>query len=273
VKVLHVHDVANVPSTLCKALRAAGVEADFVEDVARANLRGYDIVHVHYAINRRSLAAIRAANRLGVPAVLHHHGSDVRAITAKGMRPLPPWWEAVSRYARRRAASVLLATPDLASFYPAGRYVANPVDTEMFFPTGGEKSERVLICGRQVRGSRLPQFIDPSRKYDCINTGDRIALPSNVRTLPHVPRAEFPAFLNRYAEMIGAIGDLVTMARMEAMACGLRTFSDFDERFASYYDGENPDKVSDPRGFVERHHSPCKAARALVEVYEGALKA
>ncbi|MFH0816428.1 MAG: glycosyltransferase [Methanobacteriota archaeon] len=272
-KVLHVHNVAHVPITLCKALRAAGVEADFAEEVSGASVSDYDIVHVHYAVNRKSLAGIRAARRLGKPVVLHHHGSDVRQVTGSGMAPLPFWRSAVSGWARKRSDWVVLATPDLIRFCPSGTYVPNPVDTEMFRPTAGEKLDRVLICGRQVKGSRLMKFIDPARQYDSINTGLPLKLPSNVRVLQPVPRAEFPAFLNRYPEMMGAIGDLVTMARMEAMACSLKTFSDFDESYVKFYDGENPDRVDDPRAFVQRHHDSQKVARKVIDIYEEILKA
>ena len=272
-KVLHVHNVAHVPITLCKALRAIGVEADFVEDVSGAKVSDYDLVHIHYAVNRKSLAGIRAARKLDKPIVLHHHGSDVRLIMASGMAPLPFWRAAVSGWARKRAARTILATPDLKKFCPTGFYVPNPVDLELFKPMAGEKLEKVLICGRQVKGSRLLRFIEPSKQYDSINTGQSFEMPSNVRVLQPVPRAEFPEFLNRYPEMIGAIGDLVTMARMEAMACGLKTFSDFDESFAKFYDGENPDNAADPRGFVQRHHDSQKVARKILQMYEEVLKA
>ncbi len=271
-KVLHVHNVANVPGTICKALVSAGVDARFEEAASEESVRWCDVVHTHYAVNRKTLAALNLARRFGKPAVLHHHGSDVRIITASGMNPLPPWWGFVSNRARRQAAKVLLATPDLVDFYPSGTYVANPVDTDLFKPLGGEKSDRVLVCGRQVKGSRLVEFLDPSRQYDCINTGTPLKLPPNVRMFEPVPRPQFAAFLNRYSEMIGAIGDLVTMARMEAMACGLKTFSNFDEKYVKYYAGENPDKVSDPREFVLRHHGMEMVAKRTIEIYEEVLR-
>jgi glycosyltransferase involved in cell wall biosynthesis len=272
VKVLHVHNVAYVPEMLCRALAAEGAEAQFVEDAAGSDLSAFDIVHVHYAVNRISLRAIRMAAKAGRPVVLHHHGSDVRLVTAAGMRPLPPWWAAVSRWARRRAAATLLATPDLVDFCPSGTYVPNPVDLDAFRPMAAAKSGRILICGRQVKGSRLPGLLDPAKEYDSINTGHPIKMPGNVRELRPVPRAEFPEFLNLYSEMVGAIGDLVTMARLEAMACGLRTFSDFDERYVSYYSGENPDKTANPRAFVERHHDSRMVARKVIAAYEGVLR-
>ncbi len=51
------------------------------------------------------------------------------------------------------------------------------------------------------------------------------------------------------------------------MACGLKTFTDFDTRFTKYYDGQNPDTVPDPRGFIERFHNPKIAVARLIEVY------
>jgi len=270
-RVLHVHNVAYVPATLVKALRKLGVEADFAEDPDGMDFSKYDIVHVHYAVTAHSLQAISMARDAKKPIVLHHHGSDVRRIGPSGMQPLPFWWAFVSSWARKRAAKVLLATPDLVKFCPQGEYIPNPVDMDLFRPTGVPKNGRVLICGRQFKGSKLPQLIDPAKQYDIVGPGYLHALPSNVRRLPMIPREKFSDFLNEYPEMIGGIGDLVTMARLEAMACGLKTFSDFDPQFTSYYDGQNPDKVENPREFVERYHDSGMVAKKLLGIY-GSLK-
>jgi len=273
VKVLHVHNVAYVPATLVKGLRKLGVEADFVEDAKGADVSKYDVVHVHYAVNAHSLRAISLARDAGRPVVLHHHGSDVRIVSPPRMKPLPPWWSFVSKWARKRAAKVLLSTPDLVRFCPQGEYIPNPVDLEVFFPTGDAKLERILICGRQFKGSKLPQLIDPERQYDIVGPGYVHKLPPNVRRLPMVPRERFAAFLNQYPEMWGAFGDLVTMARLEAMACGLRTFSDFDQVYVSYYDGQNPDSVEKPREFVQRYHDSDAVAKKHLAIYEGLTSA
>ncbi|MBI4999942.1 MAG: hypothetical protein HZB92_00220 [Euryarchaeota archaeon] len=267
-RVLHVHGVANVGQTLAGELTKAGVEARFVEEASAEEVKWSDIVHAHYSLNRKTIDAVRTAKKQGKKVVLHHHGSDVRLITARGMRPLPFHYETITRWVRKRASKVLLATPDLTSFSP-GEYVPNPVELDAFKPLGLPKSDRALICGRQVKGSRLPEFLDPKKAYDCINTGDPLRLPRNVRMLQYVPREKFPRFLNGYGEMIGAIGDLVTMSRLEAMACGLKTFSDFDTSYCSFYDGLNPDKVAEARAFVERFHDPKAVCKRLIETYRG----
>ncbi|MEW5937083.1 MAG: hypothetical protein AB1665_04595 [Candidatus Thermoplasmatota archaeon] len=269
-RILHVHNVAYVAETLVKALCSLGVDAIFVEAPTKEAVAWADIVHAHYALNRKTLRALAYARRMAKPFVLHHHGSDVRVVTAHEMRPLPMHYAAVSRYVRRRSAHLFLATPDLTRF-SEGEYIPNPVDIELFHPMNVPKTDRVLICGRQVKDSRLPLFIDAKKEYDCINTGYPLSLPKNVRLCPVVPRPEFPIFLNRYKMMIGAIGDLITMARLEAMSCGLRTFSDFDPSYCDFYGGTNPDTVEEPRGFAERYHDPVKSARRLIQVYETLL--
>ncbi len=170
---------------------------------------------------------------------------------------------------RKRACKVFLSTPDLKEFSPGSEYIPNPVNLEMFKPMPEiEKSARDLICGKQVQGSRLLDFIKKDREYDCVNTGAPFDFPKNVHQVPYVGRRKFPGFLNRYRTMIGTVGDVISMARLEAMACGLKTFTDFEPSFARFYEGQNPDTVEDPRDFIKKHHDPDNTVKRLIEVYE-----
>jgi hypothetical protein len=174
----------------------------------------------------------------------------------------------ISQYMRRRSAKILLSTPDLLEFEPKGEYVPNPVNLEVYRPMPEiEKSKRILICGNQVKGSRILEFIDPTEEYDCVNTGFEFRFPANVRQLPYVERSRFATFLNEYSSMIGSVGDVISMARLEAMACGLKTFTDFDPCFAKFYGGQNPDRVEIPRAFVEKFHAPEIAVSGLIRIY------
>jgi glycosyltransferase involved in cell wall biosynthesis len=272
-KVLHVHEIAYIPRFLVEELRKKGVEAEFAEEVDAATIKGFDIVHGHYALNKKTIKAFRLARKLDVPFVLHYHGSDVRLLTGTGRRPLPFHYDIISRHMRKRSVKVFLSTPDLIGFAPEGEYVPNPVNLCVFKPMPEvEKTNRILICGKQVRGSMLPDLIKPDKEYDCVNTGYAFDFPGNVRELPYVERDRFPAFLNRYEAMIGTIGDVISMARLEAMACGLRTFTAFEKEFARFYDGLNPDTVEYPRAFVERFHNPDIAVSKLIAAYEAAAR-
>ncbi|MFO7618616.1 MAG: glycosyltransferase [Thermoplasmata archaeon] len=271
-KILHVHQIAHIPQLLVANLRAKGIEAEFVEQADAAIVRKYDIIHGHYALNRHTIRAFRLARKYGIPFVLHCHGSDLRLLTGTGRKSLPFHYKQISQYMRKRASGILLSTPDLKEFEPEGMYVPNPVDLKRFRPMPEiEKSTRHLICGKQVKGSRLLQFVKPDVEYDCVNNGHPFEFPRNVRMLPYVDYGKFHEFLNGYEHMIGTVGDVITMTRLEAMACGLSTFTDFESRFTEYYDGQNPDTVSNPREFIKRFHSPGIATSAIIKVYDGIM--
>lgn len=268
-RVLHVHQIANIPPLIVRELRKKGIETDFVEDVRDVDLKKYDIVHGHYALNRSTIRAFRTARRLKLPFILHCHGSDVRRATITGRKKLPFHYGVISKYIRKRSTKIFLSTPDLIEFVPEGEYVPNPVDLEAFRPMPEVgKSTKTLICGKFLRGSRIFDLISPEKEYDCVNTGDDIVFPSNVRMLPFVPYENFPEFLNRYKEMIGTLFDLISMTRFCAMACGLKTFTNFDEAFTKYYGGQNPDDIDNSRDFVRQYHNPDICINRLIEVYE-----
>ncbi len=272
-KVLHVHNIAHIPGLMVRELRKRGIEADFVEDVRTLDMSNYDIVHAHYALNKATIRAFLKARKLKIPFILHCHGSDLRLVSASGRKDLPAFHAAISRYIRKRSSKIFLSTPDLIEYEPDGEYVPNPVDLEKFRPLPNiEKSDNALICGRFLKGSKVYEHIKPDREYDCVTTVNEIEWPDNVKRLPYVDYDELPAFFNRYEEMIGTLCDLISMARMEAMACGVRTFTDFETDFLKYYNDENPDLAEDPREFVIRHHHPDICMKRIVEVYNELMK-
>lgn len=273
-RVLQVHQIAFIPEFLAAELKKHGLDAEFAEVVDSQMIKNFDVVHGHYALNRSTIRAFRLARRHKIPFVLHCHGSDVRLLTGTGRKQLPFHYKIISQHMRKRSSKVLLSTPDLIEFAPEGEYIPNPVNLEIFRPMPEvEKSKKMLICGKQAKGSSLLKFIKPDIEYDCVNTGHDFDFPPNVRQLPFVPRDRFPEFLNRYESMIGTVGDVISMARMEAMACGLKTFTNFDPAFTKFYDGQNPDKAENPRGFIERFHNPANIVPRLIEVYGAAARA
>lgn len=271
-KVLHVHQIAHIPQLLVKHLANAGIESRFMEQADASAVKSHDIIHGHYALNRNTINGFKLARKYGKPFVLHCHGSDLRLLTGTGRKSLPIHYSIISKHLRNRSARILLSTPDLAEFEPRGTYIPNPVDLERFRPMPEiEKSSRHLICGKQVKGSRLMEFVKPEVQYDCVNNGYQYKFPSNVRMLPFVDYGRFHEFLNGYNNMIGTIGDVISMSRLEAMACGLRTFTDFDKKFTSYYGGQNPDEVTEPRKFIEEFHNPKKSVSQMIKIYDGIM--
>jgi len=268
-RVLHVHQIAYIPRFLVAQLKKKGVDAEFREDVEPSTIKEFDIIHGHYALNRKTIKAFRLARRFDKPFILHCHGSDLRLLTGTGMRKLPFHYRTISEFMRKRSSKVILSTPDLLEYEPEGEYLPNPVDLETFQPIlDVKKSDRALICGKQVKGSNLLDFIKKDKHYDCVNTGSPFEFPSNVRVLDFVERPDFARFLNRYEEMLGTVGDVISMARLEAMACGLKTFTDFPKQYARFYDGQNPDEAEEPRKFVEKFHNPDIQSTRLIELYQ-----
>lgn len=271
-KVLHVHEIAHIPQLLVSHLKQQGIQADYLEEASPKAVLSADIIHGHYALNRHTIAAFRMARKYNKPFILHCHGSDLRLLTGKARIPLPFHLRKISEHLRRRSSRILLSTPDLAEFEPEGQFIPNPVDIDRFRPMPEiPKSGRHLICGKQIRGSNLLDFIQRDIQYDCVNTGYPFKFPANVHMLPYVDYSRFHEFLNGYRDMIGTVGDVISMARLEAMACGLKTFTDFPEEFTRYYSGRNPDKASVPRDFICDFHDPKKSTAAIIRVYEELL--
>ena len=269
-KVLHIHQIAHIPQLLVKELAKKGVDATFSEEINPATIKEYDIVHAHYALNRHTIDAFKLARMNKIPFILHCHGSDLRLLTGTSRVNLPFHYRMISKHLRKHSSKILLSTPDLIEFEPRGEYIPNPVDLELFRPMPEvEKSGRHLICGKQIKGSRILKHIKPDIQYDCVNNGDNIQWPDNVKILDYVPHDKFSKFLNQYENMLGTFGDLISMTRLEAMACGLRTFTDFEKQFTKYYDGQNPDEASEPREFIKQFHAPEMVAARLIQIYGG----
>ncbi len=258
----------NIFATYNKHFDKHGITAELTFDAE--NIKNFDIVHGHYALTKPVIHAYRQAKKYRKPFVLHCHGSDVRQITLHGAKKLPFKHSLVSRRLRKKADKVILSTPDLLE-WSTGLYIANPVDLEMFKPMNVKKSDKILLLGRFTAGGGVLCLIDRKKRYDCLNWGDDIPFPQNVNILPFVPHDKLPELFNRYDKMIGALVDPVSLARLEAMACGLKTYTGFPKEYTSYYGFENPDNVEDPREFVKRYHDPKRIVKVLAEIYRSLL--
>ncbi len=271
-RILHVHDIAHIPPLVVRKLGERGIKADFVEDVRTIDISRYDIIHAHYALNRATISAYRASRKADIPFILHCHGSDLRKVSIDGRKPLPAYLNTVSRFIRKGAKHIFLSTPDLIEWEERGEYLPNPVDLDKFRPMPEvEKLSRGLIFGRFLEGDKVFGHIKPDREYDGVNMVEGVKFPENVRHLPRVPHDDLPKFFSQYSEMLGTMCDLISMGRMEAMACGLRTFTDFEKAFTTHYGGENPDEARDPRAFVEKYHHPDICIKRFIEVYENIM--
>ncbi len=255
----------NIINVYQKELEKRGVVCD-LNTTGKID-KDYDIVHGHYSLTKPVIKAGLRSKAKGIPFIIHHHGSDLRRITEDGAKSILPHHIPVTRFVRSLADEVLMSTPDLLD-WGSGLYLPNPVDIDKFRPMDMEKTDRVLLFGRFASKKALLSVLKEDEKYDILNWGVEIKLPGNVRKIPFHPHHELPHLLNRYQRMIGSLLDPVSLARLEAMACGLQTYTDFPKRLTVYYGFENPDHTKDPRGFVKRYHSPSKVVKLLMKIYE-----
>ena len=275
-RIAHVNDIAFVGSTLTRALRVAGVEADLVEPfragatipypwkaltlplrvagLAAAGLRlrrRYDIAHVHYA----RLGVVGPLS--GLPYVVHCHGSDIRGVT-----PRSGWGFEVAPIFRG-AARVYFSTPDLApwvaAFRPDAVFLPNPIEVPDRIVESGGRGERDVLIGVRLDPIKGPEEIEatvralvairPGTTFTVIDQGSHVgrvaaAAGSAARIIPPVPHDELPALFRAHRVAIGqmrvgAIGNF----ELEAMAAALPVASAF-----SYPDAypERPPIVDGP---------------------------
>jgi glycosyltransferase involved in cell wall biosynthesis len=323
--VVHLNDIAWVGSSLVTALREAGTQAELV-DPARPGGAGSgparlillpirllsltwtalrvrrlkpDLVHLHYARHGW------VAPLLGVPYVLHCHGTDVRAtLPGRG-------WGRIVAPAMRGAAAVVYATPDLAPwvarYRPDGQFLPNPIPMPSMPVT--EIGADVLlgarldpVKGATAIGELMAELLRrrPSTSVTLIAHGsgvDRLrgTLGGATTVIPPVPHAELTTLLAGHRAAVGQmeVGALGNF-ELEAMAAGLPTAARF--RFPDAYavpppviDGvdaadvarqlaelldDEPSRVARgeaSRAWVAEHHAPSKVAERLIGIYTSAL--
>jgi len=259
----------NIIDLYGKELSSLGIEV--VKDTTGSIDQDYDIIHGHYALTRPVLKAFFKARAKRIPFIIHHHGSDIRRIDDRGAVPILPHHRAICSAVRRGADMALLSTPDLLEWVN-GFYIPNPVDLDRFKPMNIEKTHRTLLFGRFASRELLLPLLDKDKEYDMLNWGVDMKLPKNVRKIPFQPNERLPDLFNRYEKMIGPLTDPVSLGRLEAMACGLKTYTDFPKKYTVFYGFEDPDEVDDPRRFVQKYHSPKAVADILVSVYKELIR-
>ena len=271
--VLHVGDIARVATNLCQLLRAEGIEANLLvtrkegesafpsepwirclpwRDFMRSGMsllwhaialgRQCDVLHGH------ALGSI-VAMATGRPYVAQFHGSDARevAVSSRGWGPL-------LRLAARRAARVLVSTPDLIDYLQTVglsrekiEFLPNPVDTTMFAPAPSSLDLRdghaaVILHPTRPQSIKRTEWLFQAyarlwRDYDVIlyavdhgadspQAGEICQLIrqlglTNVRFLPRIPLSEMPRYLNAADIVADQFSGLAafSLVGLEAMAC------------------------------------------------------
>lgn len=167
---------------------------------ALTTARSADIVHVH-SLDR----IVPWVKRLyGKPVVMHYHGTDIEG----------RWAEKRPRWSR--ADYIAVSTPNLLDGAPpAAVHVPNPVDTDFFRPSGGERDPKSAVSFRYGMDAEAEAA---ARKLGLTITWlDRWS----------VQHDRMPEVLSKYAYYIDmrkppahVVARSVGKAALEALACG-----------------------------------------------------
>jgi glycosyltransferase involved in cell wall biosynthesis len=236
-KVLHIWNIAAVPSILSKYLRKKGVisdvimrkqydkygferiysdftinydvSAEYFYYVALKKSSNYDVLHVHSL--DKIVPLLKIYHRK--PVVLHYHGTDIRG---RGK-------SVIKTFYRRFSNLLLVSTPDLITDLPSATYLPNPIDTDIFKPDKG------CMC----EGEALFFLKHPDDEKD-LDSVEKIAEERGL-TLRVYNRTQgdllshimMPTLYNKYEYFINRvkIQSLSKMA-LEALACGLKVIKD-----------------------------------------------
>lgn len=252
-RILHIHDIANVGATLTAGLQQIGYQAELrrlnlaaphgstltklllsplrLREMLRVNRqvrRGrYDIVHIHFAY----LGWLGIIGRY--PYFLHCHGSDIRRDYLDWRRR---WFIHQSIL---RAKAVFFATPDLADLLlpirPDAIFLPNPVNTALFHPNSPpvESHPKILlgsafypVKGVEAAMQGLQEIVKqhPEIEITAFATGPLYPHYQNspgFRFIPPVPHPQMAPLYQAHEIIIGQfkIGSL-GMVELEGMACG-----------------------------------------------------
>lgn len=173
-RILHINEVARVPSSLVASARERGRDwrlhripaatppwgaaawaraRDFVDSAALR--RGADLLHVHYGPNGYYAWGAR------VPVVLHLHGTDIRIDINR------PGHGALLRRSLRMADLVLYSTPDLDEWVAPYRsdaiYLPNPLPEAFLTVSTTPRTRRLVFATRWDDSKGGIQLVDAAR--------------------------------------------------------------------------------------------------------------
>lgn len=225
-KILHVNEIANVPSTLVAAARSDGKEwalhripagkgnplkvgfTRLQDLVAWQEIRKEaQLLHVHYATNGYYGWGKKAF-------VLHLHGSDIRRDWKK------PVLRQVITKSLRRADAVLYATPDLKEWIcdirPDAQWLPNPVPNEFLAstPTISVKPKRIFFSSRWDEAKGIDILLPLAKLlvkngYEVVGvdwgTHTSHAVECGVRLFPRMSQKDFRNFLATAAVVVGQL--------------------------------------------------------------------
>jgi len=220
-----------------------------------AKLRGYDLYHVHYALQHAYL--VSKLKRLDV---LHCHGSDVRwTLHSKK-------WGWIVRHNLKHAKKVLYATPDLEQvvkkFRPDSIYLPTPVKTDVF-SLKKEYNDPPKAVYFKLHYEKLPEKLQRKLR----NNG--IPLTVLERNVPYEKMPEtlqnFDIFIDRFTI------PSFSKTCLEAKSCGLAVIDYTNVLKWKIEELSDPQYIKKVgmlnRQFVEENHDVAKIAEQLGKIW------
>ena len=229
-RVLHTPaDIAGVPALLVKGLRQRGVKADLItckrhrygfphETVVNVPTpvflfhiiklsQDYDIVHTH-ALSYRTLFNIDifALKTLKARLLIHLHGTEIR----ESHNNLS------TKAALQICNQVLVATPDLLSYYPKATLLPTPIDP-VFKPLKNPQRYGKALYFRKWYEPEMVKVV----QMKC----DDMGLELMVQYEP-ILYSEMPTFLNQFEVFFDRFTiPSLSKTALEALACGCKVVS------------------------------------------------
>ena len=260
-RVLHVTNIAGVPSLLVEGLAEEGIEADLIgrkrnpygfphETVVDVSVmlfpfyllrlsQDYDLVHVH-ALSYRHFFNIDVflLKMSKAKLVVHLHGTEIRESSNK----------LSTKASLEICDQVLVGTPDLLSYYPKAIWLPTPIDPVFKSLKNPQRYGRALY---------IKKWYEPEAEEMVRKKCDEIGLELRVLHRP-IPYSEMPRFLNQFEVFFDqqTIPSLSKTA-LEALACGCRVIS---------WKG----LITNSEEIIEQHKLRVVRER-LIEIYENIL--
>jgi glycosyltransferase involved in cell wall biosynthesis len=293
-KVIHCHNIAGVATTLAKYQRRLGVDAEVIakrkhpfgfEEKVMGNLSGFlyltsaDVIHYHWTSWFEQLPGIGVRNpdarlfsALGKRIVLHYHGDDLRRHLVHN---------------RIKAYRTLVSTPDLLRYLKDAEWLPNPVDLELFTPSG-DNGGSVYKVGYYDPPQR-DEYVPKGAIEDAVKTLRKEGLSvetAPARSLSYDKMSEYYHTLTIWVDKL--YGGFYGLMACEAAASGKcviastnniqpyiheKPFFEFtgnlvdDIRFLLENSEERLKSAQKGRGFVQTRHDPLQCAQKTIDIY------
>jgi len=229
------------------------LELQYRATLALARARRANVIHAHWAIPTGP-AAVRVAQRLGIPSVITMHGGDVYVNPEQGYDFPTRWYvRPALRWTLQRAGALTAITEDcrqhaLRAGAPpdAIRLVFNGTDLRRFSPAENGQAidprfgPRMIFACRQLfprKGIRFliqaaaelkPRFPDLKvvlagdgfERADLVRLAEELGIAQDVHFLGWVPNADLPPYYRAAAvSVIPSLEEGFGIPAAEAMGC------------------------------------------------------